>query len=134
MRRKIIENYRLLYLNDLFGIKWSFCDPSRTLQLSEFVWSMVLVVLTIISWKTQQIEVKCDLAVSLYPPFHSSRTKCYAFWSLKHKMRVVSIFNTPFSIKESWHVLTFGPRKKYCIGYKIWNQTLGVLWLWKGFC
>ena len=33
-------------------------------------------------------------------------------------MRVVSIFNTPFSIKESWHVLTFGPRKNIVLGTK----------------
>ena len=37
MRRKIIDDYRLKYLNDLFGIKLLFYDPSRILQLSEFV-------------------------------------------------------------------------------------------------
>ena len=34
MRRKIIDDYRLKYLIDLFEINLFFYDPSRTLQLS----------------------------------------------------------------------------------------------------
>ena len=40
MCRKIIDDYWLQYLNDLFGIKLIFYDPSRMLQLSEFVWTL----------------------------------------------------------------------------------------------
>ena len=39
MRRKIIDDNRLKYLNNLFGIKKNFYDTSRMLQLSEFVWT-----------------------------------------------------------------------------------------------
>jgi len=37
---KIIEDYRLYYLNDLFEIKWIFYGLSRMLQFSEFVWAL----------------------------------------------------------------------------------------------
>ena len=37
MRRKIIDDYMLLYLNDLFEIKLIFYDASLILQFSEFV-------------------------------------------------------------------------------------------------
>ena len=40
MRRKIIDDYRLSYLNDFFEIKLIFYDPSCILQLSEFVWTL----------------------------------------------------------------------------------------------
>ena len=40
MRRKIIYEYRLQFLNDLFGIKFILYDPSRVFQLSEFVWTL----------------------------------------------------------------------------------------------
>ena len=40
MRRKITYEYRLQFLNDLFGIKFIFYEPSRVLQLSEFVWTL----------------------------------------------------------------------------------------------
>ena len=39
MRRKIIDDYCLWYLNELFGIKLIFYDPSWMLQLSEFAWT-----------------------------------------------------------------------------------------------
>ena len=39
MRRKIIDDYCLQYLNDLFGIKL-ICDPSSMSHLSEFVWTL----------------------------------------------------------------------------------------------
>ena len=37
MWRKIIDDYRLYYLNDLFEIKWIFYCLSRMLQFSQFV-------------------------------------------------------------------------------------------------
>ena len=37
MRRQIIDDYRLLYVNDLFWIKYIFYDQSGILQLSKFV-------------------------------------------------------------------------------------------------
>ena len=40
MRRKIIDNYRLKYLNDLFDINLIFSDPSRISKLSEFAWTL----------------------------------------------------------------------------------------------
>jgi len=40
MWRKIIYDYRLYYLNDLFEIKWIFYGLSRMLQFSEFVWAL----------------------------------------------------------------------------------------------
>ena len=38
MWRKIIDDYRLYYLNYLFEIKWIFYSLSRMLSFSEFVW------------------------------------------------------------------------------------------------
>ena len=41
MWRKIIDDYRLYYLNDLFEIKWIFFyGLSHMLQFSEFVWAL----------------------------------------------------------------------------------------------
>ena len=37
MLRKIIDCYRLYYLNDLFEIEWIFYGLSRMLQFYEFV-------------------------------------------------------------------------------------------------
>ena len=38
--RKIIDDYRLLYLNDLLEIKLIFYDPNHGLQLSQFGWML----------------------------------------------------------------------------------------------
>ena len=40
MWRKIIDDYRVQYLNDLFEIKLIFFGLSRMLQFSEFVWAL----------------------------------------------------------------------------------------------
>ena len=40
MWRKIIDDYRLEYRNDLFEIKLIFYGLSRMLQFSEFVWAL----------------------------------------------------------------------------------------------
>ena len=40
MWRKIIDDYRLYYLNYLFEIKLIFYDLSCMLQFSEFVWTV----------------------------------------------------------------------------------------------
>ena len=40
MRRKIIDDDWMWYLNDLFGIKLIFYDLSWILQLSEFLWTL----------------------------------------------------------------------------------------------
>ena len=40
MWRKIIDDYRLYYLNDLFEIKWIFYGLSCMFQFSEFVWAL----------------------------------------------------------------------------------------------
>ena len=37
---KKIYDYRLLYLNDMYGNKMIFYDLSRILELSEFVWTL----------------------------------------------------------------------------------------------
>ena len=47
MRRKKIDDYSLQYINDLFGIKLIFYDPSRILQLSEFARSLRSAVLVV---------------------------------------------------------------------------------------
>ena len=75
---KIIEYYRLLYLNDLFEIKLIFFkDPSRISQLSEFVWmirSLVWVVFNnfLLLYATDRMKISSDqkrlfFAVSLFP-------------------------------------------------------------------
>ena len=40
MWRKIIDYYRLLYLNDLFEIKLIFRGLSDMLQFSKFAWAL----------------------------------------------------------------------------------------------
>ena len=40
MWRKIIEDYRMYYLNDLFEIKWIFYALRGMLQFYEFVWAL----------------------------------------------------------------------------------------------
>jgi len=40
MWRKIIDDYRLQYLKNLFEIKLIFCSLSSMLQFSEFVWAL----------------------------------------------------------------------------------------------
>ena len=40
MRRRIIDDYKLQYRNDLFGIKLIFYDPRPMLHLSECVWTL----------------------------------------------------------------------------------------------
>ena len=39
MWRKIIDDYRLQYLNELFEIKLIFYGLSRMLQFSQFLWT-----------------------------------------------------------------------------------------------
>ena len=57
MWRKIIDDYRLKYLNDLFEIKLIFYDLRHILQLSEFVWMLCSSVYVVFN-NTQQIEEK----------------------------------------------------------------------------
>ena len=40
MWRKIIDDYRLYCLNDLFEIKWILYDLIRMLQFSDFEWAL----------------------------------------------------------------------------------------------
>ena len=47
MWRKIIDDYRLYCLNDLFEIKWIFYGLSRMLQFSQFVWALSYLVLVV---------------------------------------------------------------------------------------
>ena len=79
MRGKIIDDYYLYYLNDLFGIKL-ICIRSE-LNLSEFVWSMDTTFFGINRFNnfllidaTDRSKISSDqkrffIALSLYPPF-----------------------------------------------------------------
>ena len=40
MRRKTIDDYRLYYLMICLELNRCFYDPSRILQVSEFVWTL----------------------------------------------------------------------------------------------
>jgi len=77
MWRKIIDEYRLQYLNELFEIKLIFYYPSRGLQLTEFVWMLCYSALAVFSNfllidETDRSEISSDqkhlfFAVCLYP-------------------------------------------------------------------
>ena len=77
MWRKIIEDYRLYYLNDLFEIKWIFYGLSRMLQFSEFVWALSYSVWDVFNKvllidATDRNKISSDqkrffIALSLYP-------------------------------------------------------------------
>ena len=77
MWRKIIDDYRLYYLNDLFEIKWIFYGLSRMLQFSEFVWALSYSVLDVFNKfllrdATDRSKISSDqkrffIALSLYP-------------------------------------------------------------------
>ena len=77
MWRKIIDDYRLYCLNDLFEIKWIFYSLSRMLQLSEFVWALSYSVLDgynkfLLIDATDRSKISSDqkrffIALSLYP-------------------------------------------------------------------
>ena len=47
MWRKIIDDYRLKYLNDLFETKLIFYGLSRMLQFSQFIWALSYSVLVV---------------------------------------------------------------------------------------
>ena len=70
MRRKIIDDYCLQYMNDLFRIKLIFYDPSSMLHLSKFVWTRYVLrhgsFLTIFSLQTQQIDIRLVAIKSAY--------------------------------------------------------------------
>ena len=77
MWRKIIHDYRLYCLNDLFEIKWIFYSLSRMLQFSEFVWALSYWVLDgfnkfLLIDATNRSKISSDkkrffIALSLYP-------------------------------------------------------------------
>ena len=62
MWRKIIDDYRMKYLNNWFEIKLIFCGLSCMLQFSEFVWALSYSVWDVFTnfllIDTQQIEVR----------------------------------------------------------------------------
>jgi len=77
MWRKIIHDYRLYCLNDLFEIKWIFYSLSRMLQFSKFVWALSYWVLDgfnkfLLIDATDRSKISSDkkrffIALSLYP-------------------------------------------------------------------
>ena len=75
MWRKIIDDYRLYYLNDCLKLNRFFYGLSRMLQLSEFVWilrSSVLVVFNnfLLIDATDRSKVKSDqkrFFIAIYP-------------------------------------------------------------------
>ena len=77
MLRKIIDCYRLYYLNDLFEIEWIFYGLSRMLQFSEFVWALSYSVWDVFNNfllidATDRSRISSDqkrffIALSLYP-------------------------------------------------------------------
>ena len=73
MWRKIIDDYRLYFLNDLFEIKWIFYGLSRMLQFSEFVWALLVVFNNfVLIDATDRSKISWDqkrffIALSLYP-------------------------------------------------------------------
>jgi len=77
MWRKIIDDFRLYYLNDLFEIKWIFYGLSSMLQFSEFVWVLSYSVLDVFNNfllidATDKSKISSDqkrffIALSLYP-------------------------------------------------------------------
>ena len=91
MWRKIIDYYRLYYLNDLFEIKQIFYGLSSMVHLYEFVWTLrssVLVVFNIFSLQTQQIEVRLVAIKSAF------------FYRIKPIPSFI-FRNTPFKLKFS---------------------------------
>ena len=83
MWRKIIDDYRLQYLNDLFEIKLIFYGLSRMLQFSDFEWALSYSVWDffnnfLLLDATDRSKISSDqkrffIALSIYP-FHFSRT------------------------------------------------------------
>ena len=76
MWRKIIDEYRLNCLNDLFEIKWILYGLSLMLQFSEFVWGLSYSVwdvfnklLLIDASKISNDQKRFFIALSLIPPF-----------------------------------------------------------------
>ena len=77
MWRKIIDDYRLYCLNDLFEFKWIFYGVSRILQFSEFVWALNYSVWDVFNKfllidATDRSKISSDqkrffIALSLYP-------------------------------------------------------------------
>ena len=77
MWRKIIDDYRLYYLNDLIEIKWIFYGLSRMLQFSEFVWTLRSLVCDVFNSfllidATDRSKISSDqkrffITLSLYP-------------------------------------------------------------------
>jgi len=77
MWRKIIDDYKLYYLNDLFEIKWIFYGLSCMLQFSEFVWTLGYSVWDVFNnfllidardrSKISSVQKRFFIALSLYP-------------------------------------------------------------------
>ena len=66
MWRKIIDDYKLLYLNDLFEIKLIFYGLSDMLQFSQFVWPQSYEVSHVFN-NFLLIDATDRSALSLYP-------------------------------------------------------------------
>ena len=125
LRRIIIEDYRLQYLNDLFEIKLIFYDTSRILKFYEFIWtisirSSVEVGLTICMYK----YVKEKLPSS--PFVEPNRTQSFKLELIRNKylkpfpkIFLTRIWNSvPMNIKCSLSVLSFKTNMKIYLASK----------------
>ena len=115
MWRKIIDDYRLYYLNELFEIKWIFYGLSRMLQFSEFVWALsysvwdvfnkVLLIDATDKSKISSDQKRFFIALSLYPlsffantPFKSilflfkNKWKNANYWFWAHDLKAAALF------------------------------------------
>ena len=85
---KIIDDYRLYYLNDLFEIKLIFYGLSRMLQFSQFVWPLSYSVWDVfnnflLKDATDRSKISSDqkrfFIALIHTPFHFSRTLHLSF-------------------------------------------------------
>ena len=105
---KIIDDYRLYYLNNLFEIKLIFYGPSRMLQFSQFVWPLSYSVWDVFNNfllidATDRSKISSDqkrffIALSLYP-FHFSRTlplRVTIYFTIKGSLNLRSLYSMSF--------------------------------------
>ena len=94
MWRKIIDDYRLYYLNDFFEIKWISYGLSRMLQFSQFVWRLSYSALDVINnflliHATNRSKISSDqkrfyIALSLSLSFFANKYRRIGFYIISY--------------------------------------------------
>ena len=129
MWRKIIDDYRLQFLNDLFEIKLIFYSLRSMLQFSQFVWALCSSVCDVFNnfllidatdWnKISSDQKRFFIALSLYPLSFFANTP---FKKTIVAIEIISEMKTHSTTLGSWILNIFLQiMRRFCFIKSIWK-------------